>query len=157
MNSNEIRLRTVLSECRKHLLRINYAYSELLPLMPLTVEKIHRLNDQQMSNIDQYIFRFSKLQDTIGHKLFKHLLLYLGEEVYNKSFIDIFNRLEQLGIVENYDLWNELRLIRNEISHEYDENKYEMAEKLNKILNSKIVLEKYLSDTVAYLERRGIT
>jgi len=80
----------------------------------------------------------------------------LGEESYNKVFLDIFNRLEQLGIIEDYDLWKELRIIRNEIAHEYDENKQELIEKINKIISSKIQLEKYLEDVVAYLESRNL-
>lgn len=80
----------------------------------------------------------------------------MGEESYNKVFLDIFNRLEQLGIIEDYDLWKELRIIRNEIAHEYDENKQELIEKINKIISSKIQLEKYLEDVVAYLESRNL-
>lgn len=82
------------------------------------------------------------------------MLLYLGEETYNKPFLDVFNRLEQLEIVEDYDLWNELRIIRNEIAHEYDENKHELIQRLNKIVNSKALLEKYLEDVLDYLKKR---
>jgi uncharacterized protein with HEPN domain len=82
------------------------------------------------------------------------LLLLLGEETYNKPFPGVFNRLEQLDVIENYDLWNELRITRNEIAHEYDENKHELIEKLNKIVNSKSDLEKYLEDVLDYLKNR---
>jgi uncharacterized protein with HEPN domain len=126
----------------------------LAPLLPFTIEKADNFPDELTGHLDQYVFRFSKLQDAIGQKLFKGLLLFLGEETYNKPFLDIFNRLEQLGIIENYDLWNELRIIRNEIAHEYDENKHELIEKLNKIINSKDKLEKYLLDVIGYLKNR---
>jgi len=60
-----------------------------------------------------------------------------------------------LGIVQNYNKWNEIRIIRNDISHEYDENKFELAEKLNIILKSKEDLEVYLEDVLHYLKNRG--
>jgi len=43
---------------------------------------------------DQYIFRFFNLLDAIRQKLFKGLLQFLGEEIYNKPFLYVFNRLE---------------------------------------------------------------
>ena len=107
-----------------------------------------------MSYLDQYIFRFSKLQDTLGQKLFPLVLVRLSEEVYNKPFLDIFNRLEQLNIIEDYSLWQELRIIRNEIAHEYNEDQQELAEKLNKLVNSRIHLEKYLKDILEFLENK---
>ena len=44
---------------------------------------------------DQIIYRFSKLQDTMGAKLFKALLLYQGENI-DKPFLDLLNRLEKM-------------------------------------------------------------
>ena len=154
MKRPELILASVIDECRKHQGRLDYAYTKLLPKVPFTVNE--NLSDEVVASLDQYIFRFSKLQDTIGEKLFKGLLQFLGEETYNKVFLDIFNRLEQLGIIEDYDLWKELRIIRNEIAHEYDENKQELIEKVNKIINSKMKLEKYLEDVVAYLKSRNL-
>jgi hypothetical protein len=155
MNEYHAHIQTILEECKKHLQRINYAYNELRPLMPFSAEIFIKMSEPQLAAMDQYIFRFSKLQDTVGQKLFKNILLFLGEEVYNKSFIDIFNRLEQLGVVENYDEWNRLRIVRNEISHEYDENKNELAEKMNSLLDSKESLETYLYDVFIFLKSRG--
>lgn len=134
MKRNEIIFASVIEECRKHQLRLDYAYNKLAPKVS---------------------FRFSKLQDAIGQKLFKGLLQFLEEEIYNKPFLDIFNRLEQLDVIEDYELWNELRIIRNEIAHEYDENKNELIENLNKIINSKVKLEKYPNDVMNFIKKRG--
>lgn len=155
MNKAGAQLQSILEECKRHLKRLNYAFDELYPSIPFSAESINKMSDKQIGNLDQYIFRFSKLQDAIGQKLFKSVLLFLGEDTYDKPFIDIFNRLEQLGIIENYETWSGLRLIRNEIAHEYDENKYELAEKINNILNKKMTLEKYLYDILAFLKSRG--
>jgi DNA-directed RNA polymerase specialized sigma24 family protein len=148
-------LRRNLEECEKHRMRMNYAYHKLSPLIPLSNESVKNLTDEEISKLDQYIFRFSKLQDALGKKLFKSVLQFLGEDVYSEPFLDIFHRLEQLGAIQNYENWDTLRIMRNDIAHEYDENPYELAEKLNSILNSKENLENYLNDIRNYLNKRG--
>ncbi|MBU0560985.1 MAG: hypothetical protein KKG93_15630 [Bacteroidetes bacterium] len=112
------------------------------------------MNEDDISYIDQIIYRFSKLQDAIGQKLFKAVLIFLDEDVINKSSIDIFNRLEQLEIIENYEIWKDLRDLRNELAHEYEENENETAEKLNTLFEKKSDLEKYLNDIRNYLSKR---
>jgi hypothetical protein len=148
-------LKRTLKECDKHRHRMNYAYRQLAPLVPFDGEKVKDLNDEEISKLDQYIFRFSKLQDAIGQRLFKSVLQFLGEEVYGKPFLDVFHRLEQIGAIQNYEEWNTLRIMRNGITHEYDENPYELAEKINGILNSKEKLENYLDEVKNYLNKRG--
>lgn len=155
MNKEKIILNKIIAECNTHAEMLNYAYGQMEPLFPFTGENVRTLEKEDIARLDQYIFRFSKLQDAIGQKLFKKVLQFLGEEIHHKSFIDIFNRLEQLGVTDDYEQWSELRTIRNEISHEYDENKDELAEKLNKITGSKNILEQYLNDVLSYLKARG--
>jgi hypothetical protein len=86
-------LDSALSECEKHVSRLNYSHSKISHLLPLSADKVLNLSDEETTLIDQYVYRFSKLQDSIGNKLFKAVLLNLDEEVYNKSVIDIYNRL----------------------------------------------------------------
>ena len=149
-------LKTIISECEKHLLRMNNAYEKISPSLPITPKKILNLSDDEVEHIDQFIFRFSKLQDAIGQKLFKSVLDSLGEDLSNKSAIDIFNRLEQLEIIKDYENWKELRDIRNDVDHEYEENENEAAEKINLLLKKRVELEKYYNDILAYLKGRKI-
>jgi hypothetical protein len=94
---------------------MNYAYKKMYPTLPFNSEKISSLSDDEIVHIDQFIFRFSKLQDAIGNKLFKAVLASLDEEVINKPALDIFNKLEQLEVISNYENWKELRDLRNEL------------------------------------------
>ncbi len=137
----------------KHKLRLENAYAKMSEFMPLTAESYAELNEEQIVYIDQYLYRFANLQDTIGNKLFRLVLESLGEVTTNKSFIDIFNRLEQLGIIENYDLWIELREIRNEIAHEYEDNPEINSAKLNLIFTHKANLVKYLDRITKEINR----
>lgn len=82
------------------------------------------------------------------------MLLFLGEELDNKSFVDIFNRLEQLNIISDYDNWLELRAVRNEIAYEYEDNPAENAIEINKIYEMKDNLVTYFTQIKNYLDAR---
>ena len=71
-------------ECDKHEEKIRIAQKNLSILMPLSYEKYRSLCDVEISFIDQLIFRFSKLQDSIGEKIFPGILILSGEETKKK-------------------------------------------------------------------------
>jgi len=87
--------------------------------MPLDVIKYEQLTENEVESIDQFIFRFSKLQDAMGERLFRGVLIFLEEEVKNKPFLDLLNRLEQIEILKSKEEWLLLKKLRNELSHEY--------------------------------------
>ena len=118
-----------LYECHRHVEKITVSRNHLSPIMPLSVESYLNLNDIDMSFIDQLIFRFSKLQDSMGEKIFPFILVLSKENVKKKTFIDILNRLEELEVVDKAE-WLKLREIRNEIAHEYSFNRDEVVESI---------------------------
>lgn len=135
---------------------MNYAFERIKPLTPLTGEIIGTLENEDIAHIDQLIYRFTKLQDAVGQKLFKSVLISLGEQVYDLSAIDIFNRLEKLGVIEDYDRWKELRELRNELAHEYEEELNETADKLNTLIKRKTDLQDYYEKIIQYLKERKL-
>ena len=108
--------------------------------MPLNKNKYLNLADNEVEYIDQFLFRFSKLQDAIGEKLFKTILIYLEEKIENKPFIDILNRLEKLELLDDVAVWKELRDDRNELAHNYDDDPDETSEVINKLYNKRSLL-----------------
>ena len=88
-----------LYECNQHKKRLLKAKSHLEDIMPINLNKYTALNEVEMSFIDQMIFRFSKLQDTMGEKIFPSILELGGEQVKTMTFIDRLNRLEELGLL----------------------------------------------------------
>ncbi|MBI9107248.1 MAG: hypothetical protein JEZ04_10945 [Spirochaetales bacterium] len=119
-------------ECDKHVERIETAKSYLNEIFPLTIDVYNNIDAVKSSFIDQLIFRFSKLQDTIGESLFPAVLILAEEDVKRKTFIDILNRLEELDLVERTN-WLKLRETRNEIAHEYSQNTDEVVESINDV------------------------
>ena len=134
-------------ESQIHIKRINEAFIELqnhytFPINTTDFEKLLE-NKVELAFADQIIYRFSKAQDSMGAKLFKAYMLYQGTNV-DKPFLDILNSLEKLNILE-VDEWFELREIRNEIAHDYEDNTKLAVDILNSIFKHKKELENILN------------
>ncbi len=136
-----INLDKTFTECDIHLLRMNSAYRKIAEKLPFTAQSYFDLDDDEIEHIDQFLFRFSKLQDAIGQRLFKKVLLALKEDIETMAFIDILNRLEKLQIIDSSNQWELLRELRNSIAHHYDNDPLEMSQALNIIFESKTILE----------------
>jgi hypothetical protein len=133
MNEQELndRLHQIFDICALHLMRMDFAKSKVEPFLPLNRDNYYDLDDITIGFLDQFIFRFSKLQDIMGSRLFPSILELLAEPVSEKAFIDILNRLEKLEIIESALQWIELRKIRNDIAHEYPASITERIEGIN--------------------------
>ena len=92
----------------------------------LKQEEINLNNEDIIFLVDSLLFRFAKLQDFLGQKIFRTFLEYQGLSL--NSFYDILKELEKEDIL-NIDLWGSLREIRNELAHEYPD-KEEIEDKI---------------------------
>ncbi len=124
---------------------MQYANSQVNRFFPLTTEIFNSFSDATIGNIDQLIFRFTKLQDELGNNTFRFLLEYLREDIAEKPFRDILNILERLKIIESADIWLSLRELRNDLTHDYPEMIDETVDKLNHLYNQLPLLENILS------------
>lgn len=77
--------------------------SPVRPTLPLTAVSVGALDDESVQDWDQFILRFTKLQDAIGNRLFPSLLDYLLEPSAEQPMIDKINRLEKLDFIERAD------------------------------------------------------
>jgi hypothetical protein len=151
------KLEKIFYECDKHLQRINSASKKMHLIMPLTKDKYLNLTEDEIEHIDQFLFRFSKLQDAMGQKLFRYILLYLQEDIENKPFIDILNLMEKINLIDSAFEWKLLRDDRNELAHNYEDNPEEMSIILNRLYNKKEVLERiYLKIKNFYKNKEGM-
>ena len=120
-----------IQKCRTHLGRIHYASKQIKALFPLTSDQYKDITDANIGNIDQLVFRFTKLQDELGNNTFRFLLEYLQEDTTGKPFRDILNTLERLQIIDSSDTWLSLRELRNDLAHDYPLMVDETIDKLN--------------------------
>jgi len=137
LDLEKLKIEKYLYECDKHKERVESAYRDVKDSLPLSASSYENLNDDDIKSIDQYLFRFAKLQDTLGEKLFKIIVSEYVEDSSRLTFFDILNRLEKIGILEDINVWKSLRNARNNISHQYDEDSEEMADAINKIFAQK--------------------
>lgn len=123
----------------RHSHRILYARGKMKVFFPLTtVSRYHNLSDEEIEHIDQLVYRFQKLQDDMGNKLFKSVVANLGEtEVFNKPILDILNIMKKYGVLnENVD-WQTMREIRNSLAHEYLDDVKSDIELINDLFETK--------------------
>ncbi len=83
---------------------------------------------EKIKTIDTFIYRFIKLQDIMGDKLFKIFLDEIGEYRDNMSLLDVLDKLEKFDIVKEAYKWMEYRKLRNKLTHEYPNNEDEIVE-----------------------------
>ena len=129
------RLQREFEVCDKHILRINEALEELSSTLPLTTESYAQLSSEQIRCIDQFIFRFSKLQDAMGAKIFRYILEYLDEDVTSLPMRDILNRLEKYKFLPDANEWIYIRELRNEIAHDYPLMENDVVTILNELFS----------------------
>lgn len=134
------RLRREFEVCDKHILRINEALEGLDVELPMSFDCYANLSVEQVRCIDQFIFRFSKLQDAIGAKIFRYILEYLDEDITALPMRDILNRLERYLIIPIADEWTYICELRNEISHDYPLLESDVVTILNELLSKVEVL-----------------
>ena len=114
--------------CQRHWHHMQHALQALEPHLPILGQDLTKLDDEQVQDWDQFILRFTKLQDALGAQLYPALLAYLQEPY-----------VEQ---------WQALRAIRNRLTHDYPSDDALKAAYLNDAVDS-VNLLKALLDRVA--------
>ena len=137
----QIKLLKYFKECDKHIQRIEEAYEDMKNIIPLTVEQYKSLSKDEVQDIDQYIFRFSKLQDTMGDKIFKIILKQYDGHIDNITFLDVLNRLEKYCCISSAKERSYLGKLRNELAHQYDDEAQEMTQAINALLTQKEIIK----------------
>ena len=74
-------------------------------------------NPRRAEQLEAFVSRFGRMQDTMADKLFPRWLLALAE--VPGSQIETLNRAERLGVLTSTERWLEARNLRNRLVHEY--------------------------------------
>lgn len=126
-----LKLISAKDECEKHEARILKALEILTPSFPLTENSINSFDDEAIAVLDQFLYRFAKLQDCIGLRLIPSLYSVLENDDRVIPFIDVLNRLEKLGLLSSVNDWQFFRAIRNNLAHEYPEREDDVVDAIN--------------------------
>ncbi len=121
---------------------------------PLTESSFSLDDDVLFEKLDAFRVRFSDLQDCIGNKLFRGLLML--EQENPVSMLDVLNLIEKRRIFDTVNDWKHLRGIRNSFSHDYPESNQQRIETLNVAWESAPLLLSILNKLLAYSKSIGI-
>lgn len=124
---------------------MSHALLAIEPSLPMTAAALATLSDEAVQDWDQFVLRFTKLQDTMGARLFPALLEYLQEPYEDRPMLDKLHRLEKLGYLDQMDDWQLLRVIRNRFTHDYPEDDALKAAYLNEAVGAVRLLQAMLS------------
>jgi len=78
--------------------------------------------------LEAFVSRFGRMQDTIADKLLPRWLLAQAEVV--GSQIEVLNRAERLDVLTNVEHWLQVRKLRNRLVHEYMESPKDFVDDL---------------------------
>ncbi|SNR60552.1 hypothetical protein [Desulfurobacterium atlanticum] len=135
------RLQFYLKEAQNHVERLNDVLERLKPLYPLNTNKFNVLTSSQKDMLDTLAFRFSKLQDLLGSRIFREFLNHTGYITEGKTFLELLREIEKEGIID-IDTWSQFRKIRNLIAHDYPDELSEKIEAINFLIENAPVLIK---------------
>lgn len=154
MNQRLARLQSVLEECSRHAAYIECAREDIFNLGEINAKTIEKLTRDDVRNIDQFAFRFTRLHDALGRRLFPVILEASGEPLLDEvTFIDKLNALEKLGAIESAAGWEKLRAMRNMLTHEYPDAE-RRAEVLRDALSTAVELLNCYRQAAAFAERK---
>ncbi|MDP5460144.1 hypothetical protein [Alishewanella sp. SMS8] len=122
----------IIEVCIVHAERLRWSMRYLAEKAPFTADSLAQLTDIELAIFDQFIVRFSKLQDAMGAKLLPAIIDLTHEEGELNTFIDKLNRLEKIGALDSVEQWLKLREMHNQFAHDYPDDPEIQAALLNK-------------------------
>jgi hypothetical protein len=125
----QLALQHIQTVCQGHANALSEALHDM-QLRALGTDDYTHLNKEDRRLLDQFAYRYTRLQDDMGARLMPAVLKALGEDIAPMSAIDRFIRLEQLGWLQSADDWLMLRQVRNQFAHDYPERPTERLERL---------------------------
>jgi hypothetical protein len=136
--------------CLVHAERLRWAMQHLADKQPYTAASLSELTEIELAVFDQFIVRFSKLQDVMGAKLLPAVIELTHEEGELTTFIDKLNRLEKIGALDSVEQWLKLREMRNQFAHEYPDDPEIQSALLNKAFGMASQLLQCLDHVVCF-------
>lgn len=82
---------------------------------PLTGSAVATMDEARAESLSAFLERFAKLQDLLG-ATFREVVSLSGQP--SDDYNLVLSAIEKMGIA-NGDHWRELRVLRNDVAHEY--------------------------------------
>ena len=129
---------------KTHLQLIASRLAQLVKLRAYLLHATHKLKQCGMlkknpadytlddsNDLAAFRMRVSEFQEHLGKLLAS---IAREEEIKYSGFSDVLAFAEKAGIIDSESAWKEIREIRNQINHEYEDDPEALAEIVNKIV-----------------------
>lgn len=139
MTFNEKLILTInssIKECDAHLSKIRRSHNLIEGFFPLSEETLKSCSEENIEHLDQFIYRFTKLQDAMGSRLLPSVYSYLKNEIKPVPFLDILSGLEKYEVLTSENDWQFFRNLRNYLAHDYPESTGQTVITLNTLYSS---------------------
>jgi len=153
---NKKTIQSLIEIARIHETQLLYALNNLTYMLPLTEQKVVNLTQQELILVDFLVYRFSRLQDFMGSNLIDAVLIQLNEFSDKLAMIDKMNKLEKFELIKDAHLWQDIRKLRNQLTHEYPDHPELVAQFLNQAHSLSFELLEILNNLLRSLESRNI-
>lgn len=153
-DGDQAKLQSTLHECDIHAGRVEYARGQCSRLFPLTKDSYRALSNEQIAHVDQLIYRYTKLQDALGAKLFPVIVGYLREDAESLTVFDRLAQLERAQVIADAEQWQEFRELRNQLAHDYEDDAETAAGYLNDLYETSAVLLSYYTQATRFVRDR---
>jgi len=120
-----------IKENESHKEKIKNSVEKLKSKIPLSFKVFENLSEDEITYLDQILFRFTKMQDSIGGRLLPSLYNYLEDSSTRIPFLDILHFMEKQSIIPSTEIWIFFRNLRNNLSQKYPESIDKTTENLN--------------------------
>ncbi len=111
MNREFLEQQLQLADKASEVLRLSY--QRISKRLPLSID----LQDDLLIELDALTSRFARMSDILIQKVFRAVDAI--ELVDEGSILDRLNRAEKRSLISSAQQWREIRLLRNQIAHEY--------------------------------------
>jgi uncharacterized protein with HEPN domain len=106
-------------------------------------------SDEELESYESLTSRFARTSDIFTQKTLTTLFILIKETP--RSFIDKANLSEKLGVIDSSTKLQEIRELRNEISHEYSMR--DITEIFDDVLKHTANLKKIIDSALSYIEK----
>lgn len=120
MNRNKNLTGLYYTKIVKSLKYLEYSYNRTLN-MPLNPTQ---MSDSELEAWDSFASRFARTSDIFLSKYIRAYILK-DDPAFDGGFRDQLNRAEKLGLIDDVEVWMEIRELRNATVHEYNDQDLE--------------------------------
>ncbi len=116
-----------------HVKKLQEALVYSKPILPITQERVTTLSFAEWTALEAICSRFAKLQDILGRKILPTVLNLMTDIPPLSTLIDRLHMLEKIEFLKDTNWWNDLKDLRDAITHDYEEDPDLMVDHINKI------------------------